>query len=197
MERRHSTPDGLRERKRRETRDRIAEAGLNLFIKNGYEATTLDAIAEVSGISRRTFFYYFKSKEDILLAWQQGLPDAVRAAVLAESSDQRPIHAVRNALLSLAAQLNSKQAVVIDRILRSNEQLKASNQAKFLLMERAAFEALCELWPQARRRRALQIVAMVAIGTLRIAIDTWSDDGGRKSVEKCLKEAFAALEAEF
>ncbi len=64
--------EGLRERKRRETLHRIAEQGLKLFLSNGYEATTLDAIAEAAGISRRTFFYYFKSKEEILLAWQDG-----------------------------------------------------------------------------------------------------------------------------
>ena len=48
---------GLRERKRRETLHRIAEQGLKLFLSNGYEATTLDAIAKAAGISRRTFFY--------------------------------------------------------------------------------------------------------------------------------------------
>ena len=64
--------EGLRERKRRETLRRIAEQGLKLFLTNGFEATTLDQIAEAAGISRRTFFYYFKSKEDILMAWQGG-----------------------------------------------------------------------------------------------------------------------------
>ena len=36
-------PQGLRERKRRERSERIIEKGLKLFVKNGYEATTLDA----------------------------------------------------------------------------------------------------------------------------------------------------------
>ena len=62
--------EGLRERKRLETLRRIAETGLKLFIAHGYEGTTLEAIAEAAGISRRTFFYYFKSKEEVLLAWQ-------------------------------------------------------------------------------------------------------------------------------
>jgi AcrR family transcriptional regulator len=55
--------EGLRERKKRETLQRIAETGLKLFIAQGYEGTTLEAIAEAAGISRRTFFYYFKSKK--------------------------------------------------------------------------------------------------------------------------------------
>jgi hypothetical protein len=45
-------------------------SGLKLFVANGYEATTLEAVAAAAGISRRTFFHYFKSKEELLLAWQ-------------------------------------------------------------------------------------------------------------------------------
>jgi len=78
---------------------------------------------------------------------QQGLPGAVRAAILAESPDRRPLHLVRNAFLKLAVQLSSEQAVAIDRILRSTEQLRGSNQAKFLSMEKATFETLSEHWP--------------------------------------------------
>ncbi len=66
------TAEGVRERKRRETRQRIAETALRLFLANGYENTSLDTIAAEAGISRRTFFSYFKSKEDILFVWQSG-----------------------------------------------------------------------------------------------------------------------------
>ncbi len=65
-----SKPSGLRARKRQETLERIAETGLRLFSQNGYEATTLDAIAEGGRNFTRTFFHYFKSKEEILLDWQ-------------------------------------------------------------------------------------------------------------------------------
>ena len=63
---------GLRERKKQETLQRIAETGLKLFVQNGYEGTTLDEIAAEAGIARRTFFYYFKSKEAILMAYMDG-----------------------------------------------------------------------------------------------------------------------------
>ena len=45
----HAPAEGLRERKRRATRQRIAEVGLQLFLTNGYESTTLDAIAAEAG----------------------------------------------------------------------------------------------------------------------------------------------------
>lgn len=91
------------------------------------------------------------------------------------------------------ANFDADQAVVIDRIVCSNEQLRASNQTKYLRMEQTVFEALCELWPQARRRKALR---MVSVGALRLAIDTWAEEEGRKPLADYLKEAFAGLKAE-
>ena len=188
--------EGLRERKRRETLQRIAEAGLTLFLANGFEETTLDAIAEAAGISRRTIFYYFKSKEEILLAYQNGVAEMIRNAVLLESTAQAPLDAVLNALLKLGAGFDSEQMIVIDRLLRSTEQLRASKQAKYMQQEQVLFDALCQLWPQAKRRNALRMVAMVSIGALRLAIDAWAEAGGKHPPEKYLREAFAALKAE-
>lgn len=188
--------EGLRERKRRETLRRIAETGLKLFLTNGYEATTLEAIAEAAGISRRTFFYYFKSKEEILLAWQGGLIDAIRTALLEQSTKQPPLDAVKNALLKLATRYQSDQAIVIDRLMRSNETLRTRHQTKYVQQEQVVFEALCEMWPLPKRRKALRIVAMMSIGAMRLAIDAWSQEGGKRPVAAYLREAFANLKAQ-
>ena len=81
---------GTRERKRQETLRRITDAGVKLFSTKGYDETTLDEVAAAAGISRRTFFHYFKSKDDILLSLQRGMGVDVQwlspedAAVLAE-----------------------------------------------------------------------------------------------------------------
>src|SRR6201996_8750680 len=116
---------GLRERKRQQTLARIAETGLKLFIKNGYEATTLDAIAAASGISRRTFFYYLKSKEDVLLAHESGdIPQVLRPTFLEQSPDQSPINAARKTFLTLASRYMTTESVLADKILRSTETLR-------------------------------------------------------------------------
>lgn len=137
--------DGLRERKRRDTLQRIAQTGLDLFIAKGYEATTLDDVAAAAGISRRTFFHYFTSKDEILLAWQVGLVDALYDAVLQAATDQSPLEALCGALQKLASHFDAEKAIDIARVLRSSEQLRAANHAKFMNLENAAFEALCRL----------------------------------------------------
>jgi AcrR family transcriptional regulator len=189
--------EGLRKQKRRETHQRIAQTGLKLFIANGYEDTTLEAIAEAAGISRRTFFYYFKSKDDILLAWQgSGFEEALGSAVVMESPDQAPLDAVRNCLLKLAVRYETKESIIVDRLFRSTDALRLRKQAIFVQMEQTLFAALCKLWPQPERRTSLRIAAMVSIGVMRLAMDAWRKDGGKRPLEKYLRESFIALEAE-
>src|ERR1700760_3618856 len=104
MNQAENAPVDLREQKRRLTLDRIAEVGLKLFVEKGYESTTLDAIAAASGISRRTFFYYMKSKEDVLMAHESGnFPNALRPTFLQQSPKQSPIDAARKTFLPLAS----------------------------------------------------------------------------------------------
>ncbi|MEU6036990.1 helix-turn-helix domain-containing protein [Actinomadura sp. NPDC047616] len=58
---------GLRERKKRRTRKKIADTAIGLFLEHGYEPVSLAQIAEAAEVSRRALFAYFPSKEDLVL----------------------------------------------------------------------------------------------------------------------------------
>ncbi|WFE25219.1 TetR/AcrR family transcriptional regulator [Solwaraspora sp. WMMD791] len=60
-------PTSLRERTRRAVQRDIAEAALQLFVSHGYDATTIDDIAAAVGMSQRSVFRYFATKEDIVV----------------------------------------------------------------------------------------------------------------------------------
>lgn len=182
-----------RETKRRETLARITEAALDLFVSDGFEATTLDAIAQAAGISRRTFFYYFGSKEEILAAWQAGLPEALHAAIVKHPGDLPPLDLLQGILASMMTQFDPAQARVIDRIIRADEKLRESNKTKYLRLEDAAFSALCTRWPEPERRMELQIAAMISVGALRLAIDLWAAEGGSGPPKDCVERVFGAL----
>ena len=189
------TPNGLRERKRRSTLDRITEAGLKLFVENGYEATTLDAIAAASGISRRTFFYYLKSKEDVLLAHESGgIPHVLRSTFLGQSPEQSPIDAARKTFLVLASRYTSKESVLADRILRSTETLRLRKEALTVQMEEVLAEAMCELWPDETRRPTLRLAAMTAISTLRFAKENWRQENAAHPLTHYIDKAFDLLD---
>jgi AcrR family transcriptional regulator len=191
-------PQGLRERKRRETSERIIEKGLKLFVKNGFEATTLDAIAAAAGISRRTFFYYFRSKEGILLAaHDSGFREALRPMMLGESPDQAPLDAVQKCLIKLASRYETKESIVFDRLMQSTEALRARKESVFVETEQILLEAMCELWPSPGRRDGLRLVAMVAMGTLRLALDKWKQNDAAHPLAYYVRQSFALLAKQF
>ncbi|NYE36746.1 AcrR family transcriptional regulator [Nocardioides cavernae] len=80
----------LRERRRRQTEREIADAALDLFERQGVDRTTVDDIARAAGISPRTFFRYFATKEAAALVPHVALDERVER-MLAEIGPGRPL----------------------------------------------------------------------------------------------------------
>jgi AcrR family transcriptional regulator len=96
---------GLRERKKARTRAAIREHALRLFREQGYDATTVEQIAEAAEVSPSTFFRYFPTKEDVVLQDDMELLwiDALRAQP-AELSTMAAIRAsLHDAFASMSA----------------------------------------------------------------------------------------------
>jgi AcrR family transcriptional regulator len=188
--------EGLRERKRRQTLQRIAEVGLQYFVAKGYDATTLDEIAAAAGISRRTFFYYFKSKDDILVAYVGGYADALEALILEGSSAGAPLDIARDALVKLVSRFNESQMIATARLIRENEALRSGKCGRHLQFEQAIYEGLSKLWPGTRHRDRLRLVAMISIGVLRLSIDRWTEQNCKHPLAKYVRDAFRKLKTE-
>ncbi|GAB2485496.1 hypothetical protein GCM10027063_29230 [Promicromonospora xylanilytica] len=98
-----ATPDTptLRQRTRRAVHAEITDTALRLFAEQGFDATTVDQIAKAAGISRRSFFHYFGSKEDVVLGDLEALGRRVRDALEARPATEPAWEALRAALLTL------------------------------------------------------------------------------------------------
>jgi AcrR family transcriptional regulator len=77
--------EGLRERKKRQTREAIAEAAMRLFQRRSYDAVTVADVARAADVSEKTVFNYFPTKED--LVFHRGLE---RRAALVDAVRERP-----------------------------------------------------------------------------------------------------------
>lgn len=189
--------EGARDRKRRETRERIAGTALRLFLADGYDTTTLDVITAEAGISRRTFFSYFDSKDDIVMFWQEASWASMRADLLKTSPDVPPLDAVRDLMIEYISRYTTEQMTTLDRLVRSSESLLARKQTFYAAQEQALFATLCEVWRQPQRRTALWMVAVVSIGAMRLTTQRWNDpDGPPKPMAEFLREAFDSVRAE-
>jgi len=87
---------GLRERKKAKTRASIQAHALRLFAEQGYQATTVEQIADAAEVSPSTFFRYFPTKEDVVL-YDQFDPQLIEA-FLAQPAELSPVAAVRRAM---------------------------------------------------------------------------------------------------
>jgi AcrR family transcriptional regulator len=96
---------GLRERKKAKTRAAIRQHALRLFREQGYDATTVEQIAEAAEVSHSTFFRYFPTKEDVVLQDDMELIwiDALRA----QPPGMPPIAALRASLHDAFASLSA------------------------------------------------------------------------------------------
>ncbi|WP_037857930.1 TetR family transcriptional regulator [Streptomyces sp. SCSIO 75703] len=89
---------GLRERKKRRTRDALLRAALRLFAEQGYERTTVDDIAEAADVSQRTFFRYFGGKEEAAFFVSRMAEGHFVEAVRRRPPGEAPLDALRLAL---------------------------------------------------------------------------------------------------
>ncbi|MGA6162435.1 TetR/AcrR family transcriptional regulator [Amycolatopsis magusensis] len=91
----------LRERKKQQTRDALIGTALDLFTSHGFAATTLDELCDTVGVSKRTFFRTFASKEEVALAPSEDLWAAFLAHLGTLDPGARTVMAVlRDALLA-------------------------------------------------------------------------------------------------
>ena len=120
---------GLRERKKQQTRDAIALAAGGLFCARGYEATTLAEIAEAAGVSTRTIFAYFPSKEDILFEGFQVMRDGLARALQERPAGKDALGTLRDFIVETAAEkreldLELAEVVARDETLQSHKRAR-------------------------------------------------------------------------
>jgi mycofactocin system transcriptional regulator len=81
-------PGPARGRPPRTSHDQLASTALTLFVRDGFEETTLDDIATAVGVGRRTLFRYFSSKNDLVWGNFDGVLERLRAELAATDPEE-------------------------------------------------------------------------------------------------------------
>ena len=167
---------GLRERKKARTRAAIRQHALRLFREQGYDATTVEQIAEAAEVSPSTFFRYFPTKEDVVL--QDDLDLVWMDAFRAQPPDLGPIAAMRTAVRAAFAGLAPGD---LEQLREAMELAVAVPAVRARVLEemartsQAIAQAVAERSGKAASDFAVQAVAGAVIG---IAMAAWFDDPG-------------------
>jgi AcrR family transcriptional regulator len=104
---------GLRERKKAATRESLHAAALRLFAERGYGATTVADIAAVANVSERTFFRYFRSKEDVALDDATRFVPELTREIRARPAGEPPLVSLREAFVAVVASAENPQLALL------------------------------------------------------------------------------------
>lgn len=85
----------LRERKKRETRQRIADVAMGLFMLRGFEKVTVAEVAQAADVSVNTVFNYYRTKEDLFFDRQDDAVESLGRVVAARRPGESAIAALR------------------------------------------------------------------------------------------------------
>ena len=107
---------GLRERKKEQTRLRIADAARRLFAERGFEGVVVAEIARAADVSEATVFNYFSTKEELFYSGLEAFGARLVAAVAGRPSGQSVLAAVRPVLLGTEGLLDRIAAGDLDAL---------------------------------------------------------------------------------
>jgi AcrR family transcriptional regulator len=93
----------LREQRRVRTASEIQQAAFALFAERGYDGVTVEDIAHGAGVSERTFFRYFASKDHLLVAEASRRIEVIHESLSGQPDDLDAWTALRNAVLDQSA----------------------------------------------------------------------------------------------
>jgi AcrR family transcriptional regulator len=186
-------------RTRRSAYAEITSVAMRLFLEQGFEHTTIDQIAATAGISRRSFFRYFGTKEDIVLGdlAKQGV--IVQAALEAIPVSMGPWEALRAALDSVhALEVDPAVTLKISKMMYRTPSLRSRSIEKHLHWQEL-------LVPNIRRRLgipgdeenpAAEAIVASAIACLDIAGEIWTRGDGAADLAGLYDAAVRAVRGE-
>ena len=177
--------NSLRDRKKEKTRQALIDASVKLFLKNGYDNTTVDDIAEHVEVSRRTFFRYFQSKESVVFTNHERRIALFRQLLEKHFCPEKPLDGVKAALLELARDyvVDSEDLRIEWKIVTASPILVAKDVELDFEFESAIADALMDkrCIPPYEELDA-RIVAGALFGVIRAAMQAWYSGGCRMDI---------------
>lgn len=186
----------LRERKNRATRMALRRSAVALVASRGLGAVTIEDIAADAGVSPRTFYNYFPSKEDAVTAWDPAIvADMVERLRGRPAAEEAPT-ALRATVSEVFALFDHDHRDLLERlrVTRSDPHLLAHHLTRWAEAERELVAVLAERrGSDAIHDRYAALVVATTLTAGRVATMSWCDDEGRVPLADQLAFHFQVL----
>ena len=185
-------PVGLRELRKRRTRERIVAEALRLFAEQGYAATTCEQIAAAAEVSPATFYRYFPGKDEVVL--QDEYDPLLVAALEGRPADEHPVEAVRHAVRGALAAASQEEREVIrerTRLILDTPALRARMYEQDETAVPLISPALAARMGYDVQDIRVKVLAAAIFAALRVGVERWADEGG--DLGEALGTALGAL----
>ncbi|MEU0288202.1 helix-turn-helix domain-containing protein [Streptomyces sp. NPDC006147] len=201
---------GLRERKKRATRAALTEAAVRLAAEQGADQVTVEAISAAAGVSVRTFFNYFDSRDDAFVVVDADASERVRRSLLAAPPGLSPLEALREALATELREAERQHELwsLHARVLRASPHLLVRNLGAQTADETGLAEAIAARIragetpapPEDGVDRAApglypRLLAAVAGAAVRVSVQHWCERPDDAAFADVFHEVFALLAA--
>ncbi|WP_298335712.1 TetR family transcriptional regulator [Ferrimicrobium sp.] len=167
----------IEERKER-TRMMLTEAAAELFVMKGFDQTTVEEIAQAAGISPRTFFRYFATKDEVVMSFLWLKVDKLLGSLAVRPKEEELLESVQVVFRSSEADGNVERDRQLLRLLATTPSLRA----RWLI---DGWESAVRLRPIIAERLGTEVthprVALIANTLFMVAetvLDRWSVEGG-------------------
>jgi AcrR family transcriptional regulator len=185
----------LRERTRDAVRSAIAGQALLLFDEQGFDATTVDEIAEVAGISVRSFFRYFPSKEDTVLYEVEPLGADVRDALALRPLAESPWVALLNSLEPVVRVVDGDPIgqLRLTRVAISTPALRARSTEKHIAWAAMLTPLMADREGTTGDTLKSRSVIHAGLACMDLALQAWAEEENTHPLSTYLQTAFASI----
>jgi len=192
-------PIPVRERTRRAVRSELAQLATDLFVEKGYDETTIDDLAAAAGMSKRTFFRYFASKEELVVGKYEILGEQLAEDLAARPAGEPIWVSLRQVFGQVVdyveSEARSTASVAMEKIVRDHPALNASylervSRMQELLLDEARTRTG---WPDPADPRTAAIVG-AAFSCLIAAWTTWLTTNQAQPFGDLLDQAMDAIQ---
>jgi len=178
-------------------RREVAQRAILLLDERGFDETTVEEIASAVGISPRSFFRYFPTKEDIVISDLPAMGLLVEEALKARPADEKPWVSLRAAMAPLVrtAEGDPENILRSTRVGLSTAGLRAKTIERHTVWAALLAPVLADRLAGSGKHTdmAAQALAQSALACLYVATLAWSSSDGSNSYNDLLNEAFEAV----